>query len=98
MTINAAIAELEIQKFIYQCTSPFKWSEAMELALQALKEKAVSEKLTLDEIETISIHMNAFKENLCNQHRWKEAEEYQNIVDKLVLMKADREEENNDQL
>lgn len=40
MTINAAIAELEIQKFIYQCTSPFKWSEAMELALQALKEKA----------------------------------------------------------
>ena len=40
-------------------------------------------RLTHDEIETIRIHMNAFKENLCNQHRWKEAEEYQTIVDKL---------------
>ena len=39
--------------------------------------------LTHDEVETIRIHMNAFKENLCNQCRWKEAEEYQTIVDKL---------------
>ena len=40
-------------------------------------------RLTHDEIETIRIHINAFKENVCNQHRWKEAEEYQTIVDKL---------------
>ena len=40
-------------------------------------------RLTREEVETIRIHMNAFKENLCNQYRWKEAEEYQTIVDKL---------------
>lgn len=40
-------------------------------------------KLTRSEIETISIHMNAFKEKLCNQGRWNEAQEYQDIVDKL---------------
>lgn len=42
--------------------------------------------LTEDEIKAIRIHMNAFKERLCNQHRWKEAEEYQQIVDKLDVM------------
>ena len=40
-------------------------------------------KLTRSEIEAISIHMNAFKEKLCNQGRWNEAQEYQDIVDKL---------------
>lgn len=39
--------------------------------------------LTHDEVETIRIHMNAFKENLCNQQRYKEAEYYQIIVNKL---------------
>ena len=50
--------------------------------------------LTEEEIETIRIHMNAHKETLCNQHRWKEAEEYQQIVDKLeTMMDAERREE-----
>ena len=50
--------------------------------------------LTKEEIETIRIHMNAHKETLCNQHRWKEAEEYQQIVDKLeTMMDAERKEE-----
>ena len=40
-------------------------------------------KLTRSEIEAISIHMNACKEKLCNQGRWHEAQEYQDIVDKL---------------
>ena len=40
--------------------------------------------LSDDEIETIRIHMNAFKEQLCNQGRWSEAEEYQQIVFKLL--------------
>lgn len=40
-------------------------------------------KLTKDEVEAIRIHMNAFKEDLCNQGRWVEAQEYQDIVDKL---------------
>lgn len=42
--------------------------------------------LTNDEIETIRIHMNAIKEQLCNQYRHREAEAYQTIVDKLAKM------------
>jgi hypothetical protein len=44
--------------------------------------------LTNDEIETIRIHMNAIKEQLCNQYRHREAEAYQTIVDKLAKMEA----------
>lgn len=55
---------------------------------------AVPVKLTEEEINTIRIHMNAHKETLCNQHRWKEAEEYQQIVDKLdKMINAERKEE-----
>lgn len=48
-------------------------------------EKKINE-LTNEEIEVVRTHMNAFKENLCNQRLWKEAEEYQAIVDKLCAM------------
>ena len=44
--------------------------------------------LTNDEIETIRIHMNAIKEQLCNQYRHREAEAYQTIVDKLAKMEV----------
>ena len=43
--------------------------------------------LTDDDLETLRIHMSAFKENLCNQHRWNEANEYQALVDKLILLR-----------
>ena len=42
------------------------------------------ELLTDDDFETIRIHLNAYKENLCNQQRWKEAEEYQSIIDRFM--------------
>lgn len=45
---------------------------------------AQPERLTDDDFETIRIHLNAFKENLCNQQRWKEAEEYQRIIDRFM--------------
>ena len=45
---------------------------------------AQSERLTDDDFETIRIHLNAQKENLCNQQRWKEAEEYQRIIDRFM--------------
>ena len=45
---------------------------------------AQPEQLTDDDFETIRIHLNAFKEKLCNQHRWKEAEEYQRIIDRFM--------------
>ena len=42
------------------------------------------ERLTDDDFETIRIHLNAFKEELCNQQRWKEAGEYQRIIDRFL--------------
>lgn len=42
------------------------------------------ERLTDCDFETIRIHMNAYKEKLCNQQRWKEAEEYQRIIDRFM--------------
>jgi hypothetical protein len=44
--------------------------------------------LTKEEIKTIRIHMNAFKETLCNQHRYNEAQWYQDLVDKLAKMEV----------
>lgn len=45
---------------------------------------AQPERLTDDDFETIRIHLNACKEKLCNQRRWKEAEEYQRIIDRFI--------------
>ena len=42
------------------------------------------ERLTDDDFETIRIHLSAYKERLCNQRRWKEAEEYQRIIDRFM--------------
>lgn len=42
------------------------------------------ERLTDDDFETIRIHLNAYKEQLCNLHRWEEAEEYQRIIDRFM--------------
>ena len=54
--------------------------------IEALEDlpSAQPERLTDDDFETIRIHLNAFKENLCNQRRWKEAEEYQRIIDRFM--------------
>lgn len=40
--------------------------------------------LTDDDIETIRVHLSAIKENLCNQHRWNEAKEYEALIDRLT--------------
>ena len=45
---------------------------------------AQPERLTDDDFETIRIHLNAYKEKLCNQQRWKEADEYQCILDRFI--------------
>lgn len=45
---------------------------------------AQPERLTDDDFETIRIHLNAYKEELCNQRRWKEAGEYQRIIDRFM--------------
>ena len=45
---------------------------------------AQPERLTDDDFETIRIHLNAYKEKLCNQQRWGEADEYQRIIDRFM--------------
>ena len=45
---------------------------------------AQPEHLTDDDFETIRIHLDAYKEKLCNQGRWKEAKEYQRIYDRFM--------------
>ena len=45
---------------------------------------AQPERLTDDDFETIRIHLDACKEKLCNQGRWKEAKEYQRIYDRFM--------------
>ena len=40
--------------------------------------------LTADDIETIRIHLSAFKEELGNQGRWAEAEEYERLIQRLT--------------
>lgn len=45
--------------------------------------------LSSDDIETIRIHLSAFKEKLCNQRRWKEAQEYQALIDRLLQLRTD---------
>lgn len=63
------------------------WLERIPLEC-ALKIKglpsAQPERLTDDDFETIRIHLNAYKEKLCNQQRWEEAEEYQRIIDRFM--------------
>lgn len=50
------------------------------------------ERLTDDDFETIRIHLNAYKEKLCNQHRWEEANEYQRIIDRFMAFASAQSE------
>lgn len=54
-----------------------------QMNIQALP-SVETERLTDDDFETIRIHLNAYKEKLCNQRRWEEAEEYQRIIDRFM--------------
>ena len=56
--------------------------DLLERENRRLRENA----LTPDDIETIRIHLGAFKESLCNQRRWKEAEEYERLIKKVLML------------
>lgn len=58
-------------------------SEAQEVKDISIP-SAEPERLTDDDFETIRIHLNAYKEKLCNQQRWEEAKEYQRIIDRFM--------------
>ena len=51
------------------------------------------ERLTDDDFETIRIHLNSYKEKLCNQKRWEEAEEYQRIIDRFMAFASAQSEQ-----
>jgi hypothetical protein len=51
---------------------------------------AQPERLTDDDFETIRIHLNAFKEKLCNQERWEEAREYERIIDRFTIFASEQ--------
>lgn len=55
--------------------------EAHGMAITALRQP---ERLTDDDFETIRIHLSAFKESLCNQRRWKEAENYERLIGRFM--------------
>lgn len=55
-----------------------------------------SERLTDNDFETIRIHLNSYKEKLCNQQRWKEAEEYQRIIDRFMAFASTQPNHNAD--
>lgn len=53
-------------------------------AFENVLPSAQPERLSDDDFETIRIHLSAAKERLCNQHRWKEAEEYERLIDRFM--------------
>ncbi len=63
------------------------WLDKLELP------PAQPERLTDDDFETIRIHLSAHKEKLCNQRRWKEAKEYQRIIDRFMAFASVQPEE-----
>ena len=64
----------------------------VDSALLKKYESAQPERLTDDDFETIRIHLNAYKEKLCNQQRWKDAEEYQRIIDRFMAFASAQSE------
>ena len=76
----------------------WQWANGFNTALTAISidlkqlPSAEPERLTDDDFETIRIHLNAQKEKLCNQQRWKEAEEYQRIIDRFMTFASAEQE------
>lgn len=83
------MAELIDREATYEVLTSF-YHHKTDIQHNALREalnkvpSAQPERLTDDDFETIRIHLNAYKEKLCNQHRWEEADEYQRIIDRFM--------------
>lgn len=75
-----------IRYVVFMCGSQHDALQIIKKAIKCIQDlpSAEPERLTDDDFETIRIHLNAYKEKLCNQHRWKEAEEYQRIIDRFM--------------
>lgn len=69
---------------LYTGLNSYEMSEALAKYGLMFLPSAEPGRLTDDDFETIRIHLNAYKEKLCNQQRWEEAEEYQRIIDRFM--------------
>lgn len=74
------------QAAINEIKESFECGDYLQATLRRLENlpSVQPERLTDDDFETIRIHLNAYKEKLCNQQRWGEAEEYQRILDRFM--------------
>ena len=81
---QAAIAVADFSDYVGLSVDDVK--KVTDEVVKGLKQlpSAQPERLTDDDFETIRIHLNAYKEKLCNQRRWEEAEEYQRIIDRFM--------------
>ena len=64
--------------------NPYAWARLRMSELPSAQPMHPTQ-LTNNDIETIRVHLSAIKENLCNQHRWNEAEEYDALIDRLTV-------------
>lgn len=74
-------------KHVYADGGVFAWRITEDFCRDIDEQPTINaepERLTDDDFETIRIHLNAYKENLCNQQRWEEAEEYQRIIGRFM--------------
>ena len=75
---------------VFKATGDFEKVETQVMTcdrhIKILKDlpSAHPEHLTDDDFETIRIHLSAFKESLCNQCRWKEAEDYERLISRFM--------------
>ena len=75
---------------VFKATGDFEKVETQVMTcdrhIKILKDlpSAQPEHLTDDDFETIRIHLSAFKESLCNQCRWKEAEDYEMLISRFM--------------
>lgn len=92
--INALYELYEYMRMIDPTEAADLVRQGVFLAEQKIENlpSAQPERLTDDDFETIRIHLNAYKEKLCNQHRWKEAEEYQRIIDRFMAFASAQQE------
>ena len=67
--------------------------DGLEPEYEKCKPSSQPERLTDEDFETIRIHLNAYKGQLCNQYRWEEAEEYQRIIDRFIALASAQPEQ-----
>lgn len=77
--IDADEAYKVLTKYYHHRTE--EQSEALKEALGRVP--TAEPRLSEDDKEVIRIHLGAIKEELCNQRRWDEAQEYEGIIERL---------------